>query len=174
MMRYKKVKTEEGGYIYDYLEVINRLEAGHTALIEYAFSVASAIGFRYGLIHGEYMIDDDGPVLIEVNCRPMGCTMRDEYLDLMYGQHESDAMLDAYLDPEGFAIKAKEPYCPLRKGALKLIIIPKDMEAEDHPVWIVAKQLRSTYRISANDSTIPVVYHKTWICGRIKEVIRDR
>ena len=161
ILRYAKVKTSEGGYIYDYCETINRLEPGHTALVEYAFKVAEAIGFRYGVIHGEYMIDEKGPVLIEVNCRPMGCTMTDEYLDSIFGQHESDAMLDAYLDPEGFMLKVKKPYRPLRKGAFKMIMIPQDMEAEDHPVWVVAKQLKSMYKIAVNDSTMPVAYRKT-------------
>ena len=161
IMRYAKVKTAEGGYIYDYAEMINHLEPGHTSLVEYAFHVASAIGFKYGTIHGEYMIDEAGPVLIEVNCRPMGCTMADEYLDSINGQHESDAMLDAYLDPEGFALKKKKSYHPLRKGILKLIMIPKDMEAEDHPIWMIAKQLRSVYKTVANDTSAPVYYSKT-------------
>ncbi|MBE5910740.1 hypothetical protein [Pseudobutyrivibrio sp.] len=45
-------------------------------------------------------------------------------------------MLDAYLDPEGFALKKKKSFHPLRKGMLKLIMIPKDMEEEDHPIWM--------------------------------------
>lgn len=160
MMRYTKVQTDEGGYIYDSIEVVSKLEPGHTALIEYAYKVADAIGIKYGVVHGEYMIDDNGPVLIEVNCRPMGCSMSDEYLDLIYGQHESDAALDSYLDPEGFAIAAEKPYKPLRKGVLKLIMVPHDLEAEDNPILTVAKQLRSTYRVSAQSGT-PVQYIKT-------------
>ena len=161
LLKYSMIKTEEGGYIYDYSETLSHPEQGHTELIEYAFKVADAIDFKYGVIHGEYMIDEKGPVLIEVNCRPMGCTMTDEYLDMIFGQHESDTMLDAYLDPEGFAVKAERPYGTLKKGALKFIMIPKDMEAEDHPVCVIAKQLESTYKISVNDSTTPVCYSKT-------------
>ncbi|MBQ7159976.1 MAG: ATP-grasp domain-containing protein [Treponema sp.] len=128
-----KERTAEGGYIYDYMETISRLEQGHAELIEYAFKVADAIGFKYGVIHGEYMIDKKGPVLIEVNCRPMGCTMPAEFYDKIFEQHESDSLLDAYLDPAGFSLKAKKPYHPLRKGLFKLIMIPHDIEAEDHP-----------------------------------------
>ncbi|MBQ7266083.1 MAG: ATP-grasp domain-containing protein [Firmicutes bacterium] len=161
LLKYKKVKTSEGGYIYDYCETLSHPEQGHTELIEYAFKVADAIGFKYGVIHGEYMIDEKGPVLIEVNCRPMGGSIADEYLDMIFGQHETDAMLDAYLDPEGFKIKAKRPYGTLKKGVLKFIMIPNDMEAEDHPVCVIAKQLESTYKIAVNDSTVPVYYLKT-------------
>ena len=54
---------------------------------------------QYGPVHGEYMIDEKGPVLIEVNCRPMGGGMSKQFMDLAFGQHETDSALDAYLDP---------------------------------------------------------------------------
>ncbi|MCR4611872.1 MAG: ATP-grasp domain-containing protein [Lachnospiraceae bacterium] len=161
ILRYKKVKTPEGGYIYDYAESVNSLEHGHTQLVEYAFQVADAIGFQYGVIHGEYMLDDKGPVLIEVNCRPMGAMMEDRFLDSVFGEHESDVMMDTYLDPKGFSIRLKKPYCPIRQGALKLIMIPKDMDVENHPIWVIAKQLRSLYKISVSNSLSPVHYKKT-------------
>lgn len=161
VLRYKKFKTAEGGYIYSHMETITRLEPGHTAMVEYALKVADAIGIRYGMVHGEYMLDENGPVLIEVNCRPMGCTQPDEYMDLIYGQHETDSTLDAILDPEKFRREAAKPYRPLRKGALKFIMVPEDMEAEDTPLWQVAKHLRSTYKISADSGSVPRQYIKT-------------
>ena len=48
------------------MKTITRLEPGHTAMIEYALKVADAIGIRYGMVHGEYMLDENGPVLIDV------------------------------------------------------------------------------------------------------------
>ena len=86
VLRYRKEKTEEGGYIYDYCEYITKLEAGHAEMVDYAFKVADAIHYQNGMIHGEYMIDDKGPVLIEVNCRPMGATQPAEFMDLITGQ----------------------------------------------------------------------------------------
>ena len=161
VLRYKKVKTDEGGYIYDYIEFVKKLEPGHSKLIEYAFQVADAIHFQNGIIHGEYMIDDKGPVLIEVNCRPMGCTMPAEFIDLVYGQHETDTTLDSLLNPKKFLKDLGKPYRPHRKAYLKLIMIPKDMEAEDHPIWELARHLRSTYKIVANTSSVSIVYSKT-------------
>jgi hypothetical protein len=139
VLRYGKSITSEGGYIYDYMENIMRLEPGHGEMIEYAFKVADAVGIRYGMVHGEYMVDKNGPVLIEVNCRPMGCTQPDAYLDLVHGQHETDSTLDCMLDPEKFRRDAAKPYRPLRKGVIKFILVPKDMEVEDHPLWEVAR-----------------------------------
>ena len=161
ILRYKKHATEEGGYIYDYMENIMRLEPGHSAMVEYALKVADAIGIRYGMVHGEYMIDKKGPVLIEVNCRPMGCAQPAEYLDSIFGQHESDSALDSYLDPVSFKKKAVKPYRPLRKEVLKFIMVPEDMDVEDHPLWEIAKRLRSTYKITAETEIIPKQYTKT-------------
>ncbi|MBQ6128298.1 MAG: ATP-grasp domain-containing protein [Lachnospiraceae bacterium] len=161
VLRYKKEKTPEGGYIYDYSEFIDKLEPGHMDLIEYAFSVADAIGYRYGSVHGEYMIDEKGPVLIEVNCRPMGGNMPGEFLDMITGQHETDSILDCYLDPEKFEIDSKKPYRLYRKGYLKIIIVPKELEVYDHPICEVAKQLRSTFLISAGDISNIKYYPKT-------------
>lgn len=161
VLRYRKEKTPERGYIYDYIEFVDRLESGHNELIEYALNVADAIGFQNGIIHGEYMVDEKGPVLIEVNCRPMGCSMPGEYLDLILGQHETDAALDSMLDPVKFRKDAARPYRLLRKAYLKIIIVPEAIEAEDHPIWQVAAQLRSTYHISANDPETVAQYVRT-------------
>ena len=161
ILRYKKQRTIEGGYIYDYAETIGKLEPGHAALVEYAYKVADAIGIKYGLVHGEYMIDENGPVLIEVNCRPMGGTMPAEFLDKIYGQHETDTLLDCFLYPEKFYEDKYKPYRPMRKGVLKFIIIPKDTDVENHPLWEVGKNLRSTFKIMAGDVNQNVYYHKT-------------
>lgn len=161
ILRYKKHKTPEGGYIYDYAETIGRLEPGHAAMVEYAYQVADAIGIRYGLVHGEYMIDEKGPVLIEVNCRPMGGNMAADFLDKIFGQHETDSLLDCYLYPEKFKEDKLKPYRPMRKGVLKFIIVPNDTDVENHPVWEVGKQLKSTYKITAGDVNQYAYYSKT-------------
>ena len=138
-----------------------RLEPGHGALIEYALKVADAIGIKYGMIHGEYMLDKNGPVLIEVNCRPIGGTQPAEYMDMIFGQHETDSMLDSMLDPEKFKRDAAKPYRPHRKAVLKFIMVPNEMDVEDHPVWVVAKRLRSVFSLSAEKVSTPKHYFKT-------------
>ena len=161
VLRYRKVATPEGAYIYDYMENVMRLEPGHGALIEYALKVADAIGIKYGMIHGEYMLDKNGPVLIEVNCRPIGGTQPAEYMDMIFGQHETDSMLDSMLDPEKFKRDAAMPYRPKRKAVLKFIMVPNEMDVEDHPVWVVAKRLRSVFSLSAEKVSTPKHYFKT-------------
>ncbi len=159
--RYHKTRTSEGGYIYDWEENVITIEDEHKKLMDYALKVADAIGFKYGVIHGEYYIDDKGPILVEVNCRPMGGSMPAEFLDLAFGQHETDTMLDAYLDPEAFKKNMDKPYHPLRKYALKMIKVPRLLEVDDYTIKIIADQLKSTYVTQVNDTITPVIYEKT-------------
>lgn len=159
--RYHKTRTSEGGYIYDWEENVMVLEDEHRKLVDYALKVADAIGFKYGVIHGEYYIDDKGPILVEVNCRPMGGSMPAEFLDMAFGQHETDTMLDAYLDPESFKKNMNKPYKPLRKYALKMIKVPRLLEVDDYTIKIIADQLKSTYITQISDTILPVIYEKT-------------
>ena len=161
LLRYKKVKTPEGGHIYDYIEYMDRLEAGTEELVRYALAVADAIHCRFGMIHGEYMVDAKGPVLIEVNCRPMGCSQPSDFLDRIYGQHETDTVLDALLSPDRFLRDLGKPYRGHCKAYIKLIMIPAAMEAQDHPIWEIARQLKSTYKVAAPMPGTVVDYPKT-------------
>ncbi len=161
IFRYSKKVTEEGGNIYDFVEAMTHMDPCLQNLVDYALKVADAIGYRYGAIHGEYMIDENGPVLIEVNCRPMGNSLPGEFMDLAYGQHETNTVLDAYLDPEKFRRDALAPFRPKRKIVIKIIMVPRDTDVENHPLWIIAKQLRSTYKVTATDENQQQFYAKT-------------
>jgi len=140
---YDKIKLSNGTNAYNYSQTINHLDIGHTRLVQYAFNVLDAIGIRYGSVHGEFMIDEKGPVLIEVNCRPMGSGMGRKFMEKMFGHHETDCVLDAYLNPEKFEEDRNKPYRPLRKGAIKDIILPKDTIAESSPIIPIVKRLKS-------------------------------
>ena len=108
--KYNKVKTSDGAILYDSTNSVNELNIGEAKMVEYAYKVADALGIRYGPVHGEYMIDEKGPVLIEVNCRPIGGNMDVEFLDMVSGQHETDSILYSYLKPELFKEQMKKPY----------------------------------------------------------------
>ena len=134
-----------GTNVYNYAESINRLDIGHTALVRYAFDVLDAIGIQYGPVHGEFMVDEKGPVLIEVNCRPMGGGMERHFIEKVFGQHETDSALDAYIDPVKFERDRLQPYRPLRKGVLKFFILPEDVTLESAPVLQLVQQLPSFF-----------------------------
>ena len=146
--KYHKVKTSEGGQIYDYMESINELGIGEADLVDYAYDVADALDIRYGPVHGEYMVDENGPVLIEVNCRPCGFNLDSEYLDMISGQHETDSALDSYLNPAKFEYEYNKGYELYAHGALKFFIVPKDILASSSPMKYISNHLESHYKTS--------------------------
>jgi len=134
-----------GSYIYNYGISDTRLDVGHSRLIHYAFDVLDAIGIEWGAVHGEYMFDERGPVLIEVNCRPMGASLPRKFLEAINGHHESDVHLDAYLNPAKFEQDARKPYRLKRKGAFKPLIVANDINLQSAPILQIARHLKSFY-----------------------------
>ena len=149
--KYYKKQTNDGNYIYDYMDSVNELDISHAEMVEYAYNVADAIGIKYGPVHGEYMIDEDGPVLIEVNCRPCGGHMDEEFLDNLSGQHETDSILDSYLNPERFNYERMKRYRLNSYGGLKWFIVPKDIFTQSLPMEHIAKELKSHHRTDLID-----------------------
>ena len=144
--KYSKIKTSEGAMIYDTVETVNTLDISEAEMVEYAYKVADAIGIKYGPVHGEYMIDKDGPVLIEVNCRPCGGNMPAKFLDEISGQHETDSILDAYLKPTRFKQKYLQRYRLQGHGALKMFNVPEDLVAKSAPMVDIGPNLKSYFK----------------------------
>lgn len=149
MWKYEKIKTQEGAIVYDTIKSIDSLTLGEAEMVEYAYDVVRAIGIEYGPVHGEFMIDEKGPVLIEVNCRPAGLSMKSEYLDMIFAQHDTDSILDSYLNPERFKEQRKQKYRPPGHGTVKLFIAPEDVLAKSVPIMNMTPNLKSYY-----DSTL--------------------
>ena len=158
--KYHKVKNADGTILYDSMDSVNELSMGEAEMVEYAYHVADALGIRYGAVHGEYMIDDKGPVLIEVNCRVMGGSMSAEFLDRVSGQHETDSVLYAYLKPYLFRRQMKRPYQLFATASIKFFIVPKDIIAESAPMKNISFKLKSHFITNLND----IEYgNKKWI-----------
>lgn len=141
--KYNKVRTSDGAIVYDSCETVNELSLGEAEMVEYAYKVADALGIQYGPVHGEYMIDENGPVLIEVNCRPCGGGMPAKFLDRISGQHETDSILDSYLKPESFYKELKKKYELYAHGTLKFFIVPFDMVARSSPIVNMSNRLKA-------------------------------
>ncbi len=146
--QYDKYKLSNGSNAYNYFRYVSKLGVGHSALLRYACQVADAIGIQYGPVHGEYMVDEEGPVLIEVNCRPMGGGLERKYSELVSGQHETDSALDSYLDPIKFHLESLRPYRLKRYGASKDIVFTSDTEILSAPMLQICKRLKSYYSAS--------------------------
>lgn len=159
--KYNKIKTSEGGNIYDNDEIVYELGIGDSEIVEYAYDVADALGIKYGPVHGEYMVDEKGPVLIEVNCRPHGGNMDARYLDLISGQHETDSSLDSYLNPEKFHLERKKGYHQIAYGCIKEINVPKDLIAKSSPMESIGVNLKSYFKTNISPIETPQKFSKT-------------
>lgn len=144
--KYEKIKTSDGHQIYDTYNSVNELGLNEAELMEYAYDVLDAIGIKYGPVHGEYMIDEKGPVLIEVNCRPPGPDMDANFIDRYSGQHETDSALDAYLNPRKFEYERFKNYELYAHVAIKHFIVPRDIVADSSPIDRIGIQLKSHYK----------------------------
>ncbi len=143
MWKYHKVLLSNGTNAYSSMENITHMEIGYTAMVNYAFEVLNAIGIECGPVHAEFMIDEKGPVLIEINCRPMGGAFDRKFLEKLYGHHETDLILDSFLNPEAFRKVRQKVYDPIRKGCLKIFIFKEDMKADAAPVVSLCQRLKS-------------------------------
>ena len=159
--KYNKIKTAEGGNVYDYDETINELGIGEAELVEYAYDVADALGVKYGPVHGEYMIDEKGPVLIEVNCRPHGGNLDAKFLDMISGQPESDSALASYLNPEKFNLERLKGYRLFAHGVVKTFIVPKNLIARSSPMNSIGVNLKSFFKTDLNSIQSPQTFSKT-------------
>ena len=119
VFRYYKKRTPSGAIIYNGLESVNAPDETERALIDYALRAVPALGITDGPVHGEYMIDKNGPILIEANCRVMGGSAPAGFLDKVFGYHETEVILNSMLDVEYHRRFRQRSYSPLRKGYVK-------------------------------------------------------
>lgn len=145
MFRNVKVKVSSGGNAYDRSEMLGTLEAGCSSLARYMFRALDALGIEYGNVHSELMMDEKGPVLIEVNCRPMGSSLRADYMDKIWGHHETDLALDAYLHPEAFLASIHAPYRTMSNGMMKYLIVEGDQDVVSSPILTLARHQKSFF-----------------------------
>ncbi len=136
---YDKVSRGQSGNVYNYARILRKLEAGHQELVEYAYQVLDALDFRYGPSHGEYMMTEAGPVLIEVGARPMG----GHFPKPLLGHHLTDVSLDAYLDPEAFERAQKRPYRTSGFLMNKFFITPQGGAVASYPVLAILRCLKT-------------------------------
>lgn len=142
---YRKRAIPGGSMLYDINTNIMNSEITPEIenLMKYALDVVKAIGIKYGPVHGEYMIDEDGPVLMEVNCRICGGDMSRKFLETMFGHHETDRSLEAYLDPAKFKQRLSDGYKTTGKGYFKLLRILEDIDIKDAPICRVVEKMPS-------------------------------
>ena len=122
-------------------------ELGHKEmeLVEYALQTVRVLGITDGPVHGEYMMDEKGPVLIEVNCRVMGGSVPAGFLDKVFGYHETDVVLDCMLDDEVHKEFLKKPYHPRKKGYVKDFYSDREKTISSSGIIPILLHMKSFY-----------------------------
>ena len=94
-------------------------------LIPYVRGVLDAMGIKNGPTHGEVMMTEEGPCLIEMNCRAHGGdgNWRPLCRALTGGYSQVEATVDAYLDPFLFQQLPPQPPSPFRAFGQEAILV---------------------------------------------------
>jgi biotin carboxylase len=94
-------------------------------LIPYVRGVLDALGVKNGPSHGEVMMTEDGPCLVEMNCRAHGGdgNWRPLCRALTGGYSQVEATADAYLDETQFARLPDKPPSPFKASGQEVILV---------------------------------------------------
>lgn len=94
-------------------------------LIPYCRNVLDAIGVKHGASHAEIIITNDGPCLVEVNCRANGGDgiWRPLCRALTGGYTQVEACADAYLDEAAFEKYPDKPPSPFKSAGQEIELV---------------------------------------------------
>jgi len=94
-------------------------------LIEYTRGVLDALGIKNGPSHGEVMMTENGPCLVEMNCRAHGGDGSFVPLAkaLTGGYSQVDAGVDSFLDDVAFAGLPNVFPCPFRESGQQVDLV---------------------------------------------------
>jgi len=94
-------------------------------LIPYVRRVLDSLDVRNGPSHGEVMMTDDGPCLVEMNCRAHGGdgNWRPLCRALNGGYSQVEASVDAYLDSRQFMVTPDRPPAPFKASGQEVILV---------------------------------------------------
>lgn len=126
--KYEKADNGYGNIIYYKVELITEIDHKIKNLVDYCFDVLNSADFNYGLSHNEIKIDDQGPVIIEINPRCMGSGLTREFLNDLLGYCYVDLSLCAYTDQIDVFnnLYPNKDYVTLKNSCLKVGVCSQD------------------------------------------------
>ena len=133
VLRYAERLSSVGSMIYDYDGFISETDPAFKPLVEYTHKALDALGIQNGPSHAEIMIDQQGPVMMEIAARIDGVCGQNIQQEC-YGTSLYELTLDAYLDPKAFEKKfERQPQKNLQMVVHLIshqnqLVIPEDIE----------------------------------------------
>jgi len=96
LWRYDKRSVNGSPFVYFATEIIDAHNPTGQAICEYAMKALDALGVKWGMSHNEFIVDKDGPRLVEVNCRQHNTDFA-PLTSACMGYNALDMLLSAYL-----------------------------------------------------------------------------
>lgn len=111
---YDKRPANGAQFVYHGVIPVDSESEEAKVMIPYVRRVLDALGVRNGASHGEVIITEDGPCLVEMNCRAHGGDGNWQTLckALCGGYSQVNATVDSYLDVDKFAALPNKPPSP--------------------------------------------------------------
>ena len=129
--KYRKHRLPGYATVYDRTVYFSPDASAYAELVDYVFRVLTALHIQYGPVHTEVIQTSDGPVLVEVNCRPGGGAQQYDFQDKVMQEHETMAALHSYLlEPEEFARRYPEKMHLRQPAAMKDLFLRREKFVE--------------------------------------------
>lgn len=136
-------------FIYELFVATSPTSKMMKPIVSYALKVLDAMNYRNGPTHCEFKVDKYGPVLIEANCRVVGASMPYYFLDKVWGHHETNLVLQSFLNSKEFIRKQPKYARPKANAVLKQLIIPRRIKVGKIKIKQALKNLESLVYIGS-------------------------
>eukprot|EP00536_Pseudo-nitzschia_multiseries_P001923 jgi/Psemu1/251109/estExt_Genewise1Plus.C_250159 len=124
---YDKRIANGANFVYFGMKPVDPTTPLASILINYTRRVLDALEIKHGPTHGEVMMTEDGPCLVEMNCRAHGgdgtFAPLAKALTGAYSQVEMAA--DAFVDPLAFAQIPDRPSYPFKAAGQEVIFVSR-------------------------------------------------
>lgn len=129
MMVYKYDKQPANGadFVYFAVEPVPMNDSKVPELVMYAQKVLDAMGILYGPTHGEFILTEEGPRLVEMNCRAQGADGSWAPLcrALTGGYSQIEIAVHSYISDEEFDKCPEQPPVPFKASGIEICFVSR-------------------------------------------------
>lgn len=139
-------------------------------LVDYTLAALDALGVRHGPAHTELKLTAEGPRLVETAARICGADLP-VLVGAAIGESQLEWTVDAYVDPQRFGRRCKDPYRIRRHAVCVNMISPRSGTLRGLPQLAQLQDLESYHDLllkvgvggpiarTVNDFTYPMLVH---------------
>uniref|UniRef100_A0A7R9VNH8 ATP-grasp domain-containing protein n=1 Tax=Pseudictyota dubia TaxID=2749911 RepID=A0A7R9VNH8_9STRA len=143
---YDKKPANGASFVYFGVVPVDSESPEAKAMIPYIRAVLDVLGVRNGPSHGEIIMTEDGPCLVEMNCRAHGGDGNWQSLcsALCGGYNQVDATVDCYLNKENFNRLPDKPPSPFKASGQEVDLVSfSEGTVKATPGFDLIRKLRS-------------------------------